>query len=236
MPTPGVVRHPLPVPLTEVPPYRPTFEFAGEFINEQHRSYSTCPAKEHLIDLGIDGWLRREDALKLYELAYFAPGPILEIGSYHGLSTSIVARAVADSGPEGRDRRIVSVELDAAAQEVARVHLERLGLAGNVEFVHSDAHAWCLQAAAAGERFAFAFIDHDHAYASVLPVCRELPNLTLPGALCLFHDWLDARNFQPEESGYGVFGATRDGLDPREFPFYGVFGVAGLYRRVAAGG
>lgn len=88
-----------------------------------------------------------------------------------------------------------------------------------------------MQAAAAGERFAFAFIDHDHAYASVLPVCRALPELTLPGAFCLFHDWLDARNFQPDEADYGVFGATRDGLDPAEFEFYGVFGVAGLYRR-----
>lgn len=48
---------------------------------------------------------------------------------------------------------------------------------------------------------------------------------------CLFHDWLDARNFQPEEADYGVFGATRDGLDPSVFEFYGVFGVAGLYRR-----
>ena len=45
------------------------------------------------------------------------------------------------------------------------------------------------------------------------------------------HDWLDARNFQPEEADYGVFGATRDGLDPAEFEFYGVFGVTGLYRR-----
>jgi cephalosporin hydroxylase len=236
MRTPSVLRYDVPVPLNAVPPFRPTYAFGGEYLNEQHRSYSTCPAKEHLIDLGIDGWLRREDALKLYELAYFAPGPILEIGSYHGLSTSILARAVADSGSESRDRRIVSVELDQAAQAVARGHLERLGLAANVTFVHNDAAAYCAQAAAAEERFAFAFIDHDHAYASVLPVCRELPNLTFPGAFCLFHDWLDARNFQPEEAGYGVFGATRDGLDPQEFPFYGVFGVAGLYRRVAAEG
>ncbi len=235
MPTPGIVRHPLPVPLDEVPPYLPTYEFAGQFINEQHRFYSICPAKEHLIDLGIDGWLRREDALKLYELAYFARGPILEIGSYHGLSTSILARAVADSGSEGRDRRILSVELDPVAQAVARGHLERLGLAGNVSFVQSDAQVYCRKAAAAGERFAFAFIDHDHAYSSVLPVCRELPNLTLPGAFCLFHDWLDARNFVPEEAGYGVFGATSDGLDPQEFVFYGVFGVAGLYRLEASG-
>lgn len=209
MRTPSVLRYDLPVPLTAVPPYRPTYAFGGEFINEQHRSYSTCPAKDHLIDLGIDGWLRREDALKLYELAYFAPGPILEIGSYHGLSTSILARAAA------------------------RGHLQRLGLASNVSFVQNDAAAYCLEAAATGERFAFAFIDHDHAYASVLPVCRALPQLTLPGAFCLFHDWLDARNFQPEDADYGVFGATRDGLDPAEFEFYGVFGVAGLYRRVA---
>ncbi|MEO8195365.1 MAG: class I SAM-dependent methyltransferase [Thermoanaerobaculia bacterium] len=228
---PRVIRHELPVPLDAVPPFRPTYEIPGEFVNDQHRFYSTCPANEHLVDLGIDGWLRREDALKLYELAYFAPGPILEMGSYHGLSTSILARAVADSGPDRSGRRIISVELDPAAQAVARGHLERLGLTGNVTFVQSDAHAYCLEAIAAGERFAFAFIDHDHAYASVLPVCRELPNLMLPEGFCLFHDWLDARNFQPDEADYGVFGATRDGLAPQQFSFYGVFGVTGLYRR-----
>ncbi len=229
--TRGVMRHAMPVPLMEVPPYRPTHDFAAEFINEQHRSYSTCPANGGLIELGIDGWLRPADALKLYELAFFASGPILEFGSYHGLSTSILARAVTDAGAPGRDRQIVSVELDAAAQAVARGNLERLELADRVRFVQSDAHAYCVNAAAVGERFAFAFVDHDHAYASVLAVCRELPKLMLPGAFCLFHDWLDARNFQPEEADYGVFGATRDGLDPAEFEFYGVFGVAGLYRR-----
>jgi hypothetical protein len=235
MTSPRVVRHALPAPLKDVPPYLPTFDFAGEFINEHHRFYSTCPAKDGLIQLDIDGWLRPADALKLYELAYFAPGPILELGSFHGLSTSILARAVADSGAEGRGRSIVSVELDPVAQAVARANLELLGLASNVSFVQGDAVAYCVQAAAAGERYAFAFIDHDHAYSSVLPVCRELPNLTLPGAFCLFHDWLDARNFNPEEAAYGVFGATRDGFDPQEFEFYGVFGVAGLYRRSAGG-
>ena len=102
MKTPRVVPHDLPVPLNTVPPCLPTYEYPGEFLNGQHRSYSTCPAREHLIDLGIDGWLRREGALKLYELAYFAAGPILEIGSYHGLSKSILARAVADSGAEAK--------------------------------------------------------------------------------------------------------------------------------------
>src|SRR5438128_632925 len=92
------LRHELPVPLVEIPPFRPTYAYGDGFVNESHASYQTCPANEHLIDLGISGWLRREDALKLYELAYFADGPILELGSYHGLSTSILSRAAHDAG------------------------------------------------------------------------------------------------------------------------------------------
>lgn len=231
MPMREVLRYDLPAGLAEVPPYRATHVFPGEFINAQQRSYTNCAVKEHLVDLGIDGWLRREDALKIYELAYFAGGPILELGSYHGLSTSILARAVADSGD---DRRIVSVELDAAAQNVARGHLERLGLAERVSFVQSDAHAYCLNALAAGETFDFVFVDHDHSYGAVLVVCRTLSQLVAPDGFCLFHDWLDARNFAAEDADYGVCGATRDGLDRRDFEFYGVFGVAGLYRRTRA--
>jgi len=54
---------------TRFPPYRRTFA-GSEFINEYHRFFAFCPVKEEiLIDLGIPGWLRREDALKLYEEA-----------------------------------------------------------------------------------------------------------------------------------------------------------------------
>ena len=80
-------------------PYLPTHEFGGSFINDSHRFYSTCPSKDGmLIDVGVVGWLLRADALKLYELAYFAAGDILEIGCSHGLSTSSIARAVARGG------------------------------------------------------------------------------------------------------------------------------------------
>ncbi|MEO8277032.1 MAG: hypothetical protein ABI639_12525, partial [Thermoanaerobaculia bacterium] len=112
MSTKPVFRYEIPPGLSDVPSYMRTFDFDGEFINGAHAFFATCPTRDHLIDLGIDGWLRREDALKLYELAYFASGPILEIGSYQGLSTSILVRATRDSG---RRNRIVSVELDAAA-------------------------------------------------------------------------------------------------------------------------
>ncbi len=77
---------------TTIPGYRPTFDFPGEFINRSHQFFSSCPVKDGiLIQLKdrrwfgrpIEGWLTREDALKLYEIAYFATGDILELGSYH---------------------------------------------------------------------------------------------------------------------------------------------------------
>ncbi|MEO8276865.1 MAG: class I SAM-dependent methyltransferase, partial [Thermoanaerobaculia bacterium] len=97
------------------------------------------------------------------------------------------------------------------------------------------AAAYCASQAAAGSGFDFVFIDHDHSYAAVLPVCRALESITRPGAFCLFHDWLDIRNFASGGSDYGVFGATRDGLDSGEFDFYGTFGVTGLFRRERGG-
>jgi hypothetical protein len=59
-------------------PYAKTHKFEGEFINDNHRRIGTAPLG-HMgipicIDLGIDGYLQREEALKLYELAYFNKG------------------------------------------------------------------------------------------------------------------------------------------------------------------
>ncbi|MEP7293513.1 MAG: hypothetical protein ABI835_17135, partial [Chloroflexota bacterium] len=80
------------------PNYAPTYLFECEYINENHRYYTVCSVKDgYLIQVKmhpwsrhpIGGWLQRPDALKLYEMAYFAEGDILEIGSFHGLSTSV---------------------------------------------------------------------------------------------------------------------------------------------------
>jgi len=223
-----LIQYEMPTAIDRIPPYRPTYRFEGEFIGEGHALYATCPAREHLIDLGIDGWLRREDALKLYEIAYFARGPILELGSYHGLSTSILSRANYDSG---LTKEIFSVELDPFSQEKTRRNLEERNISRNVRFVGGDAVAFCLEAAKSGKSYDFIFIDHDHSYDSVLSVCRTLGKITTPGGFCLFHDWLDSRNYDPENKDYGVYQATRDGFDYKVLQFYGVFGVAGLYRR-----
>ena len=57
--------------------------------------------------MGIEGWLWREDALKLYEMAYFARGNILELGCYHGLSTALLALALRNAR---RGHKLLSVE------------------------------------------------------------------------------------------------------------------------------
>ena len=65
----------------------------------------------------IEGLLYTEDAQKLYELAWFAPGPVLEIGTYCGQSTAVLAKALAAAGSP---HRIVSVDVDGVALAEAR--------------------------------------------------------------------------------------------------------------------
>ena len=64
---------------------------------------------ESYIDVGIRGWSQHDDALKLYEMAFFAEGDILELGCFEGLSTSIVAQAIADAD---RSRKMHTIDLD----------------------------------------------------------------------------------------------------------------------------
>jgi hypothetical protein len=43
--------------------------------------------------LQIDGWLSGSEAAALYDLAHDAKGPIVEIGSWRGRSTAVLALA-----------------------------------------------------------------------------------------------------------------------------------------------
>jgi hypothetical protein len=216
---------------TCVPPYRPTFPFPGEYLSRFHESFTTCRAEQgFLIDLGIPGWLRREDALKLYEMGYFARGDILELGTHRGLSTVILAQALADSGNQGR---VFTTDLCPAFADEAQGHLANRGLANRVVLHQQDAVAFCQQFLGEKKRFAFAFVDHSHAYRDMLAICPLLPGLISGGGFCLFHDFNDPRNNDPSDSNYGVSRAIFDSLDRSSFSFYGIYGCTGLYRREA---
>jgi predicted O-methyltransferase YrrM len=173
------------------------------------------------------GWLMHADALKLYEMAYHAAGPILELGCYHGLSTSIMAHAVRDAS---HATRIYSVDLDPVCIASTLRTLRRRNLALGCALICDEAANATLRFAAEGLRFAFAFVDHAHTYAPVRSVCEALPEVMQPGGYCLFHDFNSPFNRDPNNRHYQVYQAVMDGLDPQRFRFCGVYGCTGLYR------
>ena len=222
---------------TRIPAYRPTFSFPNGHINASHRFFSMCPVKdEHLIQMldrrwwarPIRGWLRREDALKLYEMAYFASGDILELGSYQGLSTCVLSQANRDSSAR---KTITSVDLDPRSVRLARRNLRSLGLALGVEILCDDAFQLVSRLAAEEKRFGFVFVDHSHHYEPMLAVCRGLAGVVAPSGFCLFHDFNDVRNRDPQNQDYRVYQAVKEGLDMDSFEFYGIYGCTALYRR-----
>ncbi len=222
------------------PPYAPTYEFSPPFIDPAHRELANC-ADGALVQMKtrrwfgrvIPGWLRREDALKIYELAFFSTGDVLELGSFHGLSTSIIARATLHSPTP---KHVESIDLDPACTKAARRNLRSLGLLGQVTVRSAEAAAAVREYAASKRQFGFVFIDHSHAYAPVFEVCQDLHRVTSPGGFCLFHDFNDVRNRDPHDKDYGVYQAVGDGLGKDQFEFYGIYGCTGLFRRVVQQG
>jgi predicted O-methyltransferase YrrM len=160
-------------------------------------------------------------------MAYFAEGDILELGSFNGLSTTILARGIRASR---RGARIVSVDLNPGSVRETRRTLRWQGLSRDVVQICGDAADVAARLAAEGRRFAFVFVDHSHEFEPTRRVCQALPSLLTPGGFCLFHDFNDARNTDPGANDYEVYQAVMEGLDPERFAFYGIYGCTALYR------
>jgi predicted O-methyltransferase YrrM len=221
------------------PGYKPTFRFAGKYIDRDHGQFEDCPVKDGiLVQLKterwsgppIEGWLLREDAMKLYEMAYFASGDILELGSFHGLSTTVLSLANRNSG--GR-KHVYSVDIDCSCVAAAGKNLRGNGLCENVSLICTDAAGAVNKFAEQGKQFGFAFIDHHHSYKAVYDVCVQLHKVVKKGGFCLFHDYNNPQNRDAADKDYGVYQAVRDGLSPAHFEFYGIYGCTALYRAVS---
>jgi predicted O-methyltransferase YrrM len=213
--------------------YKKTHDFVGEFINDDHRFYSTCPtgrmAIPVCIDVGIDGYLQRGDALKLYELAYFCEGEILELGTHKGLSTSILAQSRYESR---RTAVIETVDIDPGTNLIARANLKGRPGSDIVRFNVEDAVAFMRRAQAEGRRFDFIFIDHWHGYDATYEATTLAVDLLSDGGFVLFHDYNDPSNYDPQHV-YGVYQAVADTLlGAPDFLFYGNFGCCALFRKL----
>ena len=209
------------------PAYRRTFAYAGAWIDESHRAISLLPVDGGLIRGPVQGFLRPADALALYELAYFASGPVLEMGSAWGLSTTILCRAVHNSG---RRARVESIEIDPGFQQATAQAIAAQGLGRVYRPLPGDASVEAARLVERGRTFGFAFIDHDHTYEATRTACRHLCSLIEPGGLVLFHDFNDHRN-RLEPQTYGVHRGVVELMDGPSWEFLGVIGCCALVRR-----
>ncbi len=211
-------------------PYRKTYQFRGETIDDRHRALAECPRRDGMIDIGVPGWLLPADAMKLYEMVHFCGGDVLELGTYRGLSAVI---SLESSVAAGLSNTIVSIDLDPGASEAGRAEIAGRPGAERVHFFATSADQALETFIGAERRFRFCFVDHSHRYDHVLSACRKLPVVLEPGAFCLFHDYNDPRNAMEGEDDYGVFQGVADGLDPDLFSFWGIYGCTGLFRRAS---
>jgi predicted O-methyltransferase YrrM len=177
----------------------------------------------------VPGLLRPEDEEKLYELAHSTEGPILEIGTYRGRSTTIMALGAQ----AGAGALLISVDVDPLAQRAAARALREHRADRRVVLVRGSV-------VAALRRFpgltpALTFLDGDHSAAGVRRDLAALEAAVPHGALLLFHDFTDARNEDPAVSEIAVKEGIRATWVQSQCELVGEYGACGLFRRTVGG-
>lgn len=174
----------------------------------------------------IRGWLRVEDAEKLYELAHATPGPVLEIGTAHGKSAILMALALRDAG---RDTTLFTLDVDVRALRAAAAEAQARGVADLIVFVRGTVRAFAR--AYPHVRPALTFVDADHSAAGVERDLAALRELVPAGGLLVFHDFNDPLNEDPNCDQVKVRPTVNASWVANDCEFEGEFGACGLFRR-----
>lgn len=209
--------------------YTPTYPFVNT-ISARHHQLLNAPYQDKgpKIQYSLPGSLRREDAAKLYELAYFAKGNVLEVGSAQGLSTLIMCEAMIDAKREGI---VHSVDMNNRQVQSAIRNLRSKNL-DNFKVDCEEGARWLQAQHKAGNQYGFAFVDHSHEYEPVRTVAKELIHVLAPGSYVAFHDFLDVRNDDPLNHNYNVWKGVLAGLDPSAFKWDSCCGCMGIFKRL----
>jgi predicted O-methyltransferase YrrM len=220
--------------------YRATFAHAEALISPFHALIPFLPplqGREWASTVNpqwfnaVQGSLRVTDALKLYEMAYFSNGNILELGCFHGLSTCILSQGNHDR-PEHDMVTLISVDINAQHVAYAEESLLAKGLRGGTVVLVADATEVVRDHSLSKREYGFVFVDHSHEYTPVKEVCQNLHLIIRHGGFVLFHDYNDKRNLDTKSDEYRVYQGVDAGLRKDSFEFYGIFGCCALYRRV----
>lgn len=203
--------------------YKPSYQWGSDSLGDRHERIAD--AVWH-----IPGWLEPEDALKLYELAYFTTGPILEIGMYCGRSTTILATAVAD---RGSSVPIVSLDIDPLALSLTSRSLRLHAVEQHVVLVCASVQTFLRATPSFSPRLVF--IDAEHTAAAVTADVEALGKCVTAGTLLLFHDYLpmnlpDTTGFPVSPGPIEVKSAIDNSWMPGGTEFAGTFGASALFR------
>ena len=209
--------------------YVPTFSDFDRFIDDSHEKWTKVPVDGVRIVVAIPGSLRQADALKLYEMAYYSRGDILELGTSMGLSSSVMAEALRNSR-----NQVGLFSVDVLSQNKAKENLAKAGFDGAVTFIQGDGTSVCKTFIDDKHLFSFVFVDHSHRYQEVVEICELLEDLLVPGGYVMFHDFIHKANTNKDHRDYEIYGvphAILDALPAEKFDFLGLCGGSALYMK-----
>jgi hypothetical protein len=195
--------------------YAPSF-FAEGFLSERQPT---------LVDLLVDvyGKLEPADHMKLYEAAFFARGPIVEIGRLAGKSTVILALGNRDAG---RDDPIYSIEYHHKSLPTAEENLRAFGLLDRITMIQGDS---AVQLHRVPQPFDVLFLDGDHSYEGVRRDLAAMRGKLARGGVIMIHDYYHRANGTGE---YGVQRAVDEAAESMAIAFRGRFGGIALYEQL----
>lgn len=144
--------------------------------------------------LKIDGWLTASEASQLYDIAKNATGPIVEIGSWHGRSTAVLAHGSMAGNRQpvyaidhfkGSDDSLVQEQMQAGnrpSEAKLRSNLSACGCNGLVNVLAMDTEKASEHVASAG----MLFVDGAHDFPSVSSDLQlYLPKIKRGGVVAL---------------------------------------------------
>jgi predicted O-methyltransferase YrrM len=211
-----------------VRPWVKTFRYLGRWLDYRHAYFGNAPGGRmgvsFCIDIGIDGYLTNADAAKLYELAYFGRGDVLELGTARGLSASIISAALRARG----SGRLHTVGFDPVSSAKAQQTIPPWAAPDRIDFHIGDA-AEIMDCFVSEERkFGFIFVDqHEVTRKAAL----RIPALLAPGGFVQFHDYSDPSPAPPHHPDK-VWNAVNDTIGSEgQFRFCCVTATSAVFQR-----